>query len=177
MIGTTSTKVAGDLYRWIEARWQGWCWRTFNVSSHKKAIRLPDHCSVFQAEMCAIHEAILLLSFLDPDRDIGHQQCQLSTDFMKLLTGLKQTDKILLFILKKVYLIILRWKFKRKRVFKQSQSLAMQKYSEVLQCSSWTAYSFGVYTRKESIVEKIIGIELFFKYMLFFNINTSVEAF
>ena len=23
----------------------------------KKAIRLPEHCSVFQAEMCAIHEA------------------------------------------------------------------------------------------------------------------------
>ena len=23
-----------------------------------KAIRLPDHCSVFQAEICAMHEAI-----------------------------------------------------------------------------------------------------------------------
>ena len=33
---------------------------------------------------CTITSYLLLLSFLDSDRDIGHQQCQLSTE---LLTG------------------------------------------------------------------------------------------
>ena len=38
--------------------------------------------NIDQQEKLAVDPSLLLLSFLDPDRDIGHQQRQLSTDLL-----------------------------------------------------------------------------------------------
>ena len=53
------------------------------MSSHKKTIRLADHCSVFQAEICAIYVAI---NWLKTNRESVLDVCILSDSQAALRT-------------------------------------------------------------------------------------------